>query len=351
MRPRAGIPAVATAQADELVRKSGPSRRSASSIRSVGTFIWWVTVPPLNPRGHGRPVQPLDPRWGPGPGVGFGARAAAWRRRGTWSSARAMVHRPSRSSRHWATASRPPANGSVAPLAPDPIGGDANAPCVARRGVRRDRRARAACSRAGHHHRDVAPAPTVGTFHAGGASSINRAIAAVYVGCWVTSITRWWFRRTHWPWSRDTWEASTRSVERCRNDQDQSRDAARSLAARDLLPRASPGAQRGRRPAPRSASNRPRRDLLEWRRRPGHEPIAGRVLRRRALEWLGRIDDAEKSPGQRRFGVFRAVPRRRIVRRRARRGDGRRRAGGCERPRWIPQRRHRWHRRGARIVR
>ena len=60
------------------------------------------------------------------------------------------------------------------------------------------------------------------------------------------------------------------------------------------------------------------------------------------IEWLGRIIEADKfAAAPRRLGVLRAVAARRVVRRRADRGDGGRHARGRQRARRLPQRGHR----------
>ena len=66
------------------------------------------------------------------------------------------------------------------------------------------------------------------------------------------------------------------------------------------------------------------------------------------IEWLGRLTDADKLARLRGADrVLRAVAARRVVRRRADRGDGRRRRRRRQRPRRLPQRRHRRRRRAA----
>ena len=66
------------------------------------------------------------------------------------------------------------------------------------------------------------------------------------------------------------------------------------------------------------------------------------------IEWLGRVSDPEKMARLRGgVGVLRAVAARRVVRRGADRGDGGRHARGRERARRLPQRRHRRRRRPA----
>ncbi len=76
-------------------------------------------------------------------------------------------------------------------------------------------------------------------------------------------------------------------------------------------------------------------------------------LRRRRADLVARTHRRRREvrPAARRLGVLRPVAARRVVRRRADRGDGRRDARRRQRPRRLPQRRHRRRRRAARRAR
>ena len=111
-------------------------------------------------------------------------------------------------------------------------------------------------------------------------------------------------------------------------------------ATGDLLPRPARGAQGSRRSCCRRCA------LLDAdvvvlgrRRRARHGTAADRARRRRADRVAGPDHRGRQAgPPPRRLGVLRAVAARRVVRRRAGRGDGGRHARGRQRARRLPQR-------------
>ncbi len=117
----------------------------------------------------------------------------------------------------------------------------------------------------------------------------------------------------------------------------------------DLLPRPSRGTQGTRRPAPGLPVAARRRPVVDRRRRSRRPPAPGRVPRRRP-HLVARPDQRRREvrPPAGRFGALRAVAARRVVRRRADRGDGGGHPRRGQRHRRLPQRRHRRARRPAR---
>ena len=120
----------------------------------------------------------------------------------------------------------------------------------------------------------------------------------------------------------------------------------------DLLPRPSRGTQGTRRPAPGLPVAARRRPVVDRRRRSRRPSAPCRVPRRRA-HLVARPDQRRREvrPPAGRFGALRAVAARRVVRRRADRGDGGGHPRRRQRHRRVPQRRHRRARRPARPAR
>ncbi len=245
------------------------------------------------------------------------------------------------------------ANGSIAPLAPDPAAA-----------LRTIRALRDENFDVLHLHEPLAPGPTVtaalfssspmvGTFHAAGDSAAYR---------WLTPLTRWVARRL---------------TERCAVSEDARKLAHESLGGEyrllyngietDLYAKALPT------PTDRPTiffigRHEPRKGLdvlLEamakmpptvelWVASDGPDTTAlkARFAGDGRVKWLGRLTDADKAArheGCRR--VLRAFVARRVVRSGAARGDGRWHAGRRERPPGIPKRRHRGPRRVAGVAR
>ena len=117
----------------------------------------------------------------------------------------------------------------------------------------------------------------------------------------------------------------------------------------DLLLRPPRGAQGPRRAARGVRQAAARRPPVDRQRRPGHRlALRAEYGDDARISGSGGSSDAEKFARLRgAVGVLRAVAARRVVRRRADRGDGGRDGRGRERARRVPQRGHRWRRRAA----
>ena len=216
-----------------------------------------------------------------------------------------------------------------------------------------------------HLHEPLAPGPTmtallvhrrptVGTFHAAGASSGYRLLQpALRRLARPARPARSWCRRTPGISSAGTSAATTSAVQRRRDRCDPRRR--RADARRDGRPTIFFCGRHEQRKglavlleAMRSA-RRPTCACGSAERRSGHRRCSRpRTPTTRGSSWLGRVSEDEKfapPAGARR--VLRAVARRRVVRRRADRGDGRRGDRRGQRARRLSQRGHRRCRRRA----
>ena len=245
------------------------------------------------------------------------------------------------------------ANGSVAPLALDPAAA-----------LRTLRVLRDEVFDVIHVHEPLAPgpslttvtlhvAPTVGTFHAAGRSTSYRLLAPL-------------LRRL-----------LDRIDERAVVSKDALASCSTTSGARRRLHRALQRRRDGRHPPPRRCRRHDRRSsssagtksarvavLLQAFRMldldvscwvAGDGPDTDRLRIDHAgdtrIEWLGRVDEAEKLARLRGASVVCAFVARRVVRRRVDRGDGGRHARGRQLARRLPQCRHRRRRRPARRAR
>ena len=325
--------------------------RRASPGVSAGS-LWRTPTGDDRPDAHraGLPVQPDRARRRAGPGARPGPRAAArWARgpgaRPVRRAAAATFVTPLGNSLPTA------ANGSMAPLAPDPS--------AALRTIRAlgDERfdvappARAAGARADDDGAAVTPAPIVGTFHAAGdcasyrylrpvaAAGRRRIDHAVAVSKDALELVAVAPRRR----LRLLFNGVELDADRSTPADADDRTRRSSSAAATRSARASPCCSR------RSASSAA--DVRLWVAGDGPDTAALRARHaRRRADRVARPDDRRREvrPAARRRRVLRAVAARRVVRRRADRGDGRRHRRRGQRPRRLPQRRHRRRRRAAR---